>query len=156
MEWKGRRQSENVEDARGQKVVVGGAAIALITRFVARLWGWKGIMVLAGMGLIGGMFGLFDPLAMLTGQPQVREVEYEPTPEEQELMGFVRVVLADTEDIWTREFARIGEQYVPPTLVVIHSANSASWVRRFCSGSLQAELKLLFSACTGMPQARER
>ena len=118
MEWKGRRQSENVEDARGQKVVVGGAAIALITRFVARLWGWKGIMVLAGMGLIGGMFGLFDPLAMLTGQPQVREVEYEPTPEEQELMGFVSVVLADTEDIWTREFARIGEQYVPPTLVV--------------------------------------
>src|SRR5262249_41638316 len=33
---------------------------------------------------------------------------------------FVKVVLADTEDIWTKEFSRIGRNYQVPELVVYH------------------------------------
>jgi hypothetical protein len=41
MEWKGRRQSTNVDDARGRKMV-GGAGIGLLLQMVGRLFGWKG------------------------------------------------------------------------------------------------------------------
>jgi hypothetical protein len=45
-------------------------------------------------------------------------VNYQPGPEEQERFEFVQVVLADTEDIWSAEFNRLGEQYREPELVV--------------------------------------
>jgi predicted metalloprotease len=40
--------------------------------------------------------------------------EYQPTAEEQELGEFVRVVLADTEDVWNKEI----KDYREPTLVM--------------------------------------
>ena len=55
--------------------------------------------------------GLVDPAA-LTGGGQVQQTDYQPTPEEQERFEFVRVVLADTEDVWGREFERIGKRIV--------------------------------------------
>jgi uncharacterized protein len=117
MEWKGRRRSTNVEDARGRKMVGGGAAAGLILRLVGRTFGVKGILVLVGLGLAAWMFGIIDPAALLGGG-QVQEVEYEATAEEQELFSFVTVVLADTEDIWTTQFQQNGLQYRPPELVV--------------------------------------
>ncbi len=119
MKWKGRRASTNVNDARGRRVVRGrgGAGINTLVNLVVRTFGIKGILVLLGVGVIGWQMGLLDP-AMLTGGGQVREVEYQPTEEEQEQMAFVKVVLADTEDIWTQEFSRIGRQYQQPELVI--------------------------------------
>lgn len=119
MEWKGRRQSTNVEDARG-KQIVGTASIGLLIRFVGQMFGWKGILVLAGIGVAGWTLGIIDPAALLGGG-QVKEVEYQATAEEEERFQFVTVVLADTEDIWTAEFQRIGQRYVPPELVVFRS-----------------------------------
>ena len=117
MEWKGRRQSTNVDDARGRKMAVGTASVGLLFRFVGQLFGMKGIMVLVGLGVLGWIFGIIDPAALLGGG-QVREVEYEPSAEEQDLFDFVTVVLADTEDVWTQLFAESGTQYRPPALVV--------------------------------------
>ncbi|HNP36117.1 MAG TPA: neutral zinc metallopeptidase [Woeseiaceae bacterium] len=116
MEWKGRRQSTNVDDARGRKVV-GTASIGVLLQMVGRLFGFKGILVLIGLGLVGWQLGLFDP-ATLLGGGQVKEVEYRATPEEEERLQFVAVVLADTEDVWGREFQRLGRQYQAPELVV--------------------------------------
>jgi predicted metalloprotease len=118
MKWKGRRTSSNVEDARGRRAVAGGIGAGAVLNLVGRTFGWKGILVLVVLGLIGWKMGLFDP-SMLTGGPaQVQEVEYTPTAEEQELFQFVQVVLADTEDIWNLEFQRIGRQYQEPQLVI--------------------------------------
>jgi predicted metalloprotease len=39
-------------------------------------------------------------------------------PRQNELKEFVRVVLADTEDVWTEVFAEQGKKYVDPTLVL--------------------------------------
>ncbi|MEJ2275131.1 MAG: neutral zinc metallopeptidase, partial [Woeseiaceae bacterium] len=116
MEWKGRRASDNVEDARGKRVVMGTAGIAALVKIVTRLFGWKGLMWMVGIGAVGWAFGIVDPAALLGGG-QVREVEYRPTAEEEEQLQFVSVVLADTEDIWSAEFQRIGRQYDPPGLV---------------------------------------
>ena len=74
-------------------------------------------MVLVGLGVLGWIFGIIDPAALLGGG-QVREVEYEPSAEEQDLFDFVTVVLADTEDVWTQQFAESDAQYRPPALVV--------------------------------------
>ena len=52
------------------------------------------------------------------GGGQARDVPYEGTPEEERLFEFVEVVLADTEDLWTAEFNRIGLQYSAPKLVI--------------------------------------
>ena len=120
MKWKGRRASQNVEDARGRRVVRGGggAGINTLVNLVVRTFGLKGILVLLGVGFIGWQMGLLDPAALLGGGSQVKQVEYQPTPEEQERLEFVKVVLADTEDIWSQEFNRIGRQYQEPELVV--------------------------------------
>ena len=117
MKWRGRRGSTNVRDARGQRVVRGGGGLAMIANFVLRMFGFKGILVLAVIGIVGWQMGLIDPLS-LTGGSRVEQVEYQPTAEEDQLFQFVKVVLADTEDIWTRELARAGMQYQAPELVI--------------------------------------
>lgn len=106
-----------MDDARGRRMVGRGIGLGAIVNLVGRTFGMKGIIVLAVLGLIGWQMGLLDPAALMGGG-QVREVEYQPGPEEEERFQFVRVVLADTEEVWSREFARIGRSYEPPTLVV--------------------------------------
>jgi len=119
VKWKGRRGSSNVEDARGRRVSArGGAGLAMLVNMVLRTFGVKGLLALAAIGIIGWQFGLLDPAALMGGGGEVRQVEYRPSPAEQERFDFVRVVLADTEDIWSREFARIGREYREPTLVI--------------------------------------
>ena len=117
MQWKGRRSSENVDDARGRKMVASTAGLGMIVNLVVRSFGMKGLLALVGLGLIGWQLGLLDPAALMGGG-EVRKVEYQPTPEEEQRFQFVQVVLADTEEIWAKEFARIGRQYEIPTLVV--------------------------------------
>jgi predicted metalloprotease len=108
-----------VEDRRDQQVSVGRSAVGILAvRTVGRLFGVKGLMYLSIAGLGLWALGIIDPVAMLTGQPTVQEVEYQPTAEEQELYEFVTVVLGFTEDTWNAEFARRGGQYVEPALVV--------------------------------------
>jgi predicted metalloprotease len=121
MEWKGRRQSSNVDDARGRKMGGGTASLGMIVQVLLRVLGLKGILVVAALGLIGWQMGLIDPAALFSGGGQVTEVEYQSTPEEDRLVQFVAVVLADTEDIWSREFQRVGRQYQAPELVLFRS-----------------------------------
>ena len=116
MKTRGRRGSSNVEDARGKRVAAGVGAGALIN-FVLRRFGIKGVLVLGAVGIVAWQLGLVEPAALVGGS-QVRDVAYEPSPAEQERYEFVEVVLADTEDVWSREFARLGDNYIKPQLVV--------------------------------------
>lgn len=52
------------------------------------------------------------------GGSGTESVQYQPTEEEQQLAGFVSVVLADTEDAWNRVFERLGRRYQEPKLVL--------------------------------------
>ena len=107
MLWKGRRQSENVEDRRG----FGGRGIAIGG-------GLGGIVVLLLALLLGA-----DPQQLLEQLPNNNPGSSAPTsqstnPEEEELKQFVSVVLAETEDVWTSEFREMNRQYRKPTLVL--------------------------------------
>ena len=95
---------------------IGG--LGAIFNVVLRLFGFKGLLVLFAVGIVGWQMGIINPAALMGGGGQVQQVDYQPSPEEERLYQFVTVVLADTEDIWTREFNRIGREYRAPELVI--------------------------------------
>jgi len=116
MKWKGRRQSDNVIDSRGKRVVqTAGAGVLL--NFVGRRFGLKGILVLVAVFGLLWITGLVDP-ALFLGGTQTQSGPVEATPEEQERFDFVTVVLADTEDVWNGIFAAYGEDYPEPQLEI--------------------------------------
>lgn len=104
MQWRGRRQSGNVDDQRG-KGGVGGMAFK----------GGLGTIVII---LIISVVLKQNPLTLLqqmqTGTATEENVDYQPTAEETELGQFVGVVLADTEDVWNQ----LLQGYREPTLVL--------------------------------------
>ena len=104
MRWRGRRQSENVEDRRSMRapVMAGGGLIGLILVIVVVLLGGDPRPLLQQM----------ERNAPQQGGPAVVD------PAEQQLAQFVSVVLADTEDVWTELFRAQGDQYRKPTLVL--------------------------------------
>jgi len=104
MKWKGREGSGNVEDRRGMstgRMAVGG--------------GIGTIVIVLLVLLLGG-----DPTPLLdtmqTGTIESGQVA--STPEEEELVQFVSVVLKDTEVVWDKIFAASNLKYRQPTLVL--------------------------------------
>ena len=85
MKWQGRRQSSNVEDARGKKMSGGGLPLAGIIQAVFRLLGPKGLIALVAVGIIGWQMGLIDPASLLGGGGQVTDVEYQSSADEERL-----------------------------------------------------------------------
>ncbi|RFU64061.1 neutral zinc metallopeptidase [Bacillus sp. V59.32b] len=104
MKWRGRRGSSNVEDRRGMggKTLVGG--------------GIGGIVIILIVALLGGNPG--DLLNNLGTTGSDNPAPYEETGQEKELSEFVSVVLADTEEVWTKNFKEEGLVYEEPTLVL--------------------------------------
>ena len=116
MKTEGRRQSENVEDRRSQ----GGG------RFPGGRVGMGGGVGLIAVVVIALFLGV-DPTQLLSGLQDTTVqgpsgAPYEETPEEAKRSAFVRVVLADTEDVWTNVFAQAGQTYQLPTLVLFRGA----------------------------------
>jgi predicted metalloprotease len=106
MEWRGRRESSNIEDRRG-----GGGMI--------RPAGFGGIGLVVVV-LIGMFFGVdLTPLLGTGGGPVVTsEAPSGPNTIDDEQEQFVAVILAQTEDVWTPLFQAAGMQYTQPKLVL--------------------------------------
>jgi predicted metalloprotease len=105
MQWKGRRQSTNVEDRRGSGR--GGVALG----------GGIGTIVIVLLGLLlGGQFG--DIFGSGSNVLPTATTAAGGTVATDEPSQFVRVVLADTEDFWTQEFKDMGRTYTAPVLVL--------------------------------------
>ena len=107
MKWRGRRGSSNVSDRRGR----GGVGIA---------GGGIGFIVVAVIvALLGG-----DPSYFLsegisrTVQSSQQFSQNIPQAEQDEMVGFVSVVLAETEDTWHEKFEQAGMTYRAPVLVL--------------------------------------
>jgi len=110
MRWKGGRRSQNVEDRRGTRMGRGAA--------VGGVGGLGFLIIVVLYMLLGG-----DPAQLVeqmpqAGGPSASTATGPPPPGQQELVDFVSVVLADTEDTWNPIFASIGQQYEEPTLVL--------------------------------------
>lgn len=108
MRLTGRRESSHVDDRRrsggGKKAGMGIGGLV-----VAALVVW----------LMGG-----NPLSVLTQADlgsmitQQSGGTYEPTAEEEALAKFSSQILAGTEDVWAKEFKKMGKTYQPPRLVL--------------------------------------
>lgn len=111
MQWKGRRQSDNVEDIRGGSAKRG---LAL---------GGVGTIIIVVLGLIMGKNPL-DILQQVVSQQNVSVAQQAPANAEadDEAAAFVKVVLADNEDVWNKLFEEQQMTYKEPTLVLFRSS----------------------------------
>jgi predicted metalloprotease len=112
MRWSDGRRSDNVEDRRGMSApaVAGGVGIVGILLAIAvALLGGDPFVVLQQFS---GGSSPFGPQPAQVGRPGPR------VPADDKLADFVSVVLADTEDTWTREFRENGGTYRAPKLVI--------------------------------------
>lgn len=114
MLWKGRRQSQNVEDRRGvsgRTIAAGGGVGALIVTLLILLLGGKPDEV---------MQSLQTPQASSPEQTQPLSAE------DKEEGEFVAVILADTEDVWRELFRQEGQEYREPSLVMFSDVTDSA------------------------------
>lgn len=127
MKWQGRRKSSNVDDRRNSGSSGGGRGLAFGG-------GGLGLIIIIVISLLnGGNIG--DILGNISGEDIGPQVPYEETAKDKELVDFVSVLLADTEDEWTKIFKENGRSYREPTLVIFSgSVNSACGVAGASTG----------------------
>lgn len=129
----------------------GGGGLGLLMT-IGRIFGFKGIIAAVVVGGVLWQMGIIDPIALLGGgAASVTTGQVEVTPEEEEQMGFVKVVMADTEDVWTKEFARHGRKYELPALKVYRGSTrtacgtgSAAMGPFYCPGDRKIYIDLSF------------
>jgi predicted metalloprotease len=139
MLWRGRRESDNIEDRRG----IGGGGIAIGG-------GLGGIIILIIAVLLGA-----DPRRLLeqpASDPGSGSTTSRPNnAADDEMKKFVSVVLAETEDTWSEVFQQLGKRYDKPKLVLftdrVESAcgvAGASVGPFYCPGDQKVYLDLAF------------
>ena len=136
MQWKGRRQSTNIEDRRGEGGLGGGMGGGFGgpgpgggMRIPIRAGGGGGIGLIILLGVLWLVFGI-NPLSLIgmgdggggynggysDSTTASRGPGVQGTADDTD--DFVATVLADTEDVWTKRFQQMGKTYKDPTLVL--------------------------------------
>lgn len=120
MRWENERRSENVEDRRrsGGQNSLGGLPIPM---------NGKAGIVLFIVVMIAGYYGV-DLSPLLEGQvlTQTNAQSANISPEEERMANFTSTSLGMTEDLWQREFKKIGKTYQDPTLVIYSGQTSTA------------------------------
>lgn len=144
MRLNGRRESNNVDDRRGQSSGIsgiGGLGIGgiIIAALVTWFMGGNPLDVLQQV----------DPSSLNITQQAEGGREF--TEEEQELAKFSSQILAGTEDVWTEEFKKMGRTYVAPKMVLYTGSTntacgngSAAMGPFYCSGDQTVYIDLSF------------
>ncbi|MBK8441438.1 MAG: neutral zinc metallopeptidase [Rhodobacter sp.] len=121
MEWKGRRQSRNIEDRRrmsGTRTAGVGGAGAIVIVLIALFLGVDPSQLLGPGGIEGTQSS--TPTELTAADKAAGE--------------FVAVTLADTEEIWAGVFTdQLQRKYTPTTLVLFKEATTSA-----CGGASQA------------------
>ena len=128
MKWKGRRQSSNIEDRRGQGGSgqgLGGFNPNLLRPLIRLLFSKVGLFLVGGFLIISLIMGK-NPLTLISqivcgGIQTEATTPYKSTPKDEELKAFSATILANTEDVWHK----LLKNYREPTLV-IYSGSVAS------------------------------
>jgi len=108
IQWESGRRSENVDDRRSmgpRGVAMGG--VGTIVMMV--------IIYFVSGGDLGQVLRFF--LAN-QGQAVQQQANQQPNPQDDQLADFASVILADTEDVWTVQFQKMGREYRPTEMVL--------------------------------------
>ena len=124
MKWEGNRESDNVEDRRGDggggggggSFSFGGGSIGIGTIAIALIGSY--FLGVSPMTIINAISGGGGPVAVQ--QQQQSPAQRPPASDRQ--AKFVSTVLADTEDVWTQLFKAQNAQYIKPKLVLFTGA----------------------------------
>jgi predicted metalloprotease len=134
MDWQGGEESSNVEDRRGMggKVAMAGGGVSILAIVVYLL---TGVQFNPGGGQ--GLQGPPGPV--------------DNSPERQEQVKFVKVVLKYTEEVWGSEFAKHNKRYKEPKLEIFSGQTQsacggadASVGPFYCPGDDQVYIDLTF------------
>lgn len=133
MEWKGRRQSRNIEDRRGQAGRGFGGGPGGRPVRTAQVGGLGAVVV-----IVLALFLGVDPSQFLGGQSEpgslTVEGQAELTEADRQAGEFVAVTLADTEEIWSTVFRdQLNRSYTPTTLVLFKDHTPSA-----CGGASEA------------------
>lgn len=141
MQWRGRRSSSNVDDRRGISgggIAAGGGVVGLIIYLLYNFLG-------------GGGGGEAPQLPQFNEPTQTSTMTPEEKAADDERAEFVKVVLAETEDVWNKIYAEKGSDYREPTLVLFRGGvasacgNASSATGPFyCPGDNQLYIDLSF------------
>ncbi|MBY5569438.1 zinc metallopeptidase [Rhizobium leguminosarum] len=139
MEWRGRRQSDNVEDRRGGPsgggFGRGGGFNFPSGGGVRRAGGGLSIGTIIFLVVIYFIFKMMgiDLLQVLDTGGTTSGPGYEQsqsggtrTPANDEMTAFMRTVLAETEDTWQGIFQAQGQNYEEPRLVLFSGATASA------------------------------
>ena len=111
VDWRRGRRSTNIEDRRGARPARGGAAL-----------GGGGLLIIIVLALLFGV----DPSTLLNDPAlQPPPAHQTSAPVNDEASQYLAVMLATTEDTWSQIFARAGERYQEPTLVLFSGATQS-------------------------------
>ena len=120
MQWRGRRESDNVDDLRGQRmggrggggmVGIGGTGLVVVL-LLAWLTGQNPLELL-------GQIAAQQQGGSATQSQQYDQQPYQESADDREQREFISVVLADTEDVWNKTFRDdMGRTYEEPRLVL--------------------------------------
>ena len=137
MKWRGRRGSSNIQDRRGAGGGMGGFGGGFGTGGGFRI-PTGGRTARGGMGSLIGIVVVLGLVWLVTGQNPLDMLAGTASPQStsssrslpanggnDELRDFVGVVVKETEDLWTQQFAAIGEDY-PEPIVVLFSGQTNS------------------------------
>jgi predicted metalloprotease len=140
MDWRGQRESDNIEDRRsGPSSGQIGGGIGIGTLVIAAI-----------VYFLGG-----NPMQVLNSSQQVsssHQTTSIPTNiANDSLKQFVAVVLGETEDVWDKLFTEMGHQYQKPVLVLFTESTesgcggaSASTGPFYCPADQKVYLDLSF------------
>ena len=161
MRWRGRRQSQNVEDRRGQSGGFGrpGGFSGRGGRGVRRAGG-GGIGFIIIIGVLWLVFGI-NPITLLQGGGgSIAPQQGKPASDtsgggiqrtQSDTDDFIATVLADNEDVWNAIFREAGQNYPEPNLVLfsgsVRSAcgfASAAAGPFYCPGDSKIYIDLAF------------
>jgi hypothetical protein len=111
MRWDRSRESDNVEDRRGEDggggMRLGGRSIGLGTVVIAVIAMLLGVAPRTALNLVAGL-----------NSPAAQQQSTPPPPANDKAASFVRHVLGDTEDTWRTIFAQSKRTYEDPRLVL--------------------------------------
>lgn len=116
MLWQGGRESSNVEDRRGMSgrgIAVGGGLGTMVIAFIVYLLGGNPNQVL--------------------NQGSTQAPTQQTAPVNDQTSQFVRTVLAETEDVWSQLFSKMGRNYTAPHLVLFSGVTESA-----CGNASQA------------------
>ena len=120
MEWRGKRESSNIEDRRADGGAGSGGGFRGGRRGAGTVTAGGGLGLVA-IVVVGWFLGVdLTPLLRGDGNAPASSSASEPLTEADRTAGqFASVTLAYTEDIWAQEFeAQLGRSYTPATMVL--------------------------------------